>query len=151
MLREQTLFQLVQSQSINLIDLRQSLFLSGLKPKYKQLIDTLLLSGTLMTIASIVEACKESDLRSSNLSRDHSMHNARGNSAKGKGIGRKQGGESTKKGGATEKGGDFDLKQTIEKLVQKQIALAAFPKDKFVSKPSSGRFSGKPNSFQKRG
>ena len=152
MLREQTLFQLVQSQNINLIDLRQSLFLSGLKPKYKQLIDTLLLSGTTMTIASIVEACKESDLRSSNLPRDHTMHNARGNSAKGKGGDRKQGGETAKKRGATEKGGDSDLKHTVEKLVQKQLkAFAAFPKDKLVSKFRGGRFPGKPNNFQKSG
>jgi hypothetical protein len=71
MIREQTLFQLVQSQNINFVDLRQSLFLSGLKPKYKQLIDTLLLSSTTITIPSIVDVCNESDLRNANLSHDH--------------------------------------------------------------------------------
>ena len=152
MLREQTLFQLVQSQNINLIDLRQSLFLSGLKPKYRQLIDTLLLTGTTMTIASIVDACKESDLRSSNLSRDHTMSNARGNSAKGKGKGRNSGGDTTKKGGVGEKGGDMDLKQTIEKMVQKQFkALAAFPKEQHGSRLSGGRSNGKPRVHFQRG
>ena len=107
MIREQTLFQLVQSQNINFVDLRQSLFLSGLKPKYKQLIDTLLLSSTTITIPSIVDVCHESDLRNANLSHDHTRENVKANSAKGKGL--ESGGDGAVSGGGSVKGGDADL------------------------------------------
>ena len=116
MIREQTLFHLVQSQNINFVDLRQSLFLSGLKPKYKQLIDTLLLSSTTITIPSIVDACKESDLRNSSSSHDYTRDNAKANSANGNEKGRESGGGGTMSGGGSVKGGDADLMRTIARM-----------------------------------
>ena len=122
MIREQTLFQLVQSQNINFVDLRQSLFLSGLKPKYKQLIDTLLLSSTTITIPSIVDVCNESDLRNANLSHDHTRENVKANSAKGKG--RESGGDGAVSGGGSVKGGDTDLMRTLTRMQKQLDALA---------------------------
>ena len=113
MIREQSLFHLVQSQNINFVDLRQSLFLSGLKPKYKQLIDTLLLSSTTITIPSIVDACNESDLRNGNQSLDRTRDNVKANSAKGNDKGRESEGDGLTSGGGSVKGGDADLLRTL--------------------------------------
>ena len=62
-IREQHIQNLIASQKITLSDIRLSVWINGLKPKYKTVVEGLMTSGQALTIDTVNEACKQFDLR----------------------------------------------------------------------------------------